>query len=345
MCAAPSAALAEETRSRTARSRRNFLCNSLALISLGLLAGCRDVLPLSAKMPRIGYLAGETADAAQPLTEATLQGLRDLGYVVGQNVTIDYRFTEGRPERATELVAELIALSPDVLLVFGTSQALAAKQATATIPIVIHAGDPVISGLVTSLSRPGGNVTGLSITPLGLYSKQLDLLKEAFPTIARPAYLSTVDPPSGLVKVMLDEAPSLGVHVKLVVARGPDDLPNAFAAAVAGQSDALIVPDDPWIFTYRAQPIAFAAQQRLPAIYGRREYVDDGGLMSYGQNILSSRRRVAVYVDKILRGANPADLPIEQPTTFDLALNLKTAQAAGLTVSQSVMSQVTDFIQ
>jgi putative ABC transport system substrate-binding protein len=325
-------------------NRRACLRNSLALVSLGLLAGCGDALPRATKVPRLGYLSGESAEAAQPLTEATLQGLRDLGYVVGQNVTIDYRFAEGRPERATEFAIELVELKPDVVLAFGTAQALAAMQATTTIPIVIHTGDPVMLGLVSSLSRPGGNVTGVSIAPVGLRAKELDLLKEAFPTVARVAYLSTSDPPSALAQVMLDQAPSLGVQVQVIVARGPDDLPSAFAAAVAGLSEALIVPDDPWIFTHRAQPIAFAAKQQLPAIYGRREYVEDGGLMSYGQNILSSHRRVAVYVDKILKGANPADLPVEQPTTFEFAVNVRTAQTLGISFPPQLAAQVTDWV-
>ncbi len=325
-------------------NRRACLRSSLALMSLGLLGGCGDALPRTTKVPRLGYLSGESAEAAQPLTEVTLQGLRDLGYIVGQNVTIDYRFTEGRPERASELAAELVALKPDVVLAFGADQARAAMQATTTIPIVIHTGDPVTGGIVSSLSRPGGNVTGVSINPPGLYAKELDLLKEAFPAVARVAFLSTSDPPPALVKLMLDQAPSLGVQVHLLVARGPDELPNAFAAAVAVQCDALFVPDVPWIFTYRAQPIAFAAQQRLPAIYGRREYVEDGGLMSYGQNILSSQRRVAVYVDKILKGANPAEIPVEQPTTFEFVVNVTTAQALGITFPSELAAQVTQWV-
>jgi putative ABC transport system substrate-binding protein len=325
-------------------NRRIFVRSSLTVVSLGLLAGCGDGLPRPVKVPRIGYLSGESATAEPQGREAVLQGLQDLGYVEGQNITIDYRFTGGRPERAPQLARELVALKPDALLAFAGTQVTAAMQATTSIPIIIHTGDPVTGGFVSSLSRPGRNVTGVSISGPEINSKKLDLLKQAVPSIARVAYLSTSDPPSPSARLMIDQAPRLGVQVQVLLARGPDDLPNAFASAVAGQPGALIVPDDPWIFTYRAQIIAFAAQQRLPAIYGRREYVEDGGLLSYGQNILASRRRLAVYVDKILRGANPAEVPVEQPTTFELAVNQTTVQGLGLTLPASFAAQVTQWV-
>jgi putative ABC transport system substrate-binding protein len=326
-------------------NRRIFLRSSLTAVSLGLLAGCGDTLLRLAKVPRIGYLSGESAAVQAPLREAVLQGLRDLGYVEGQNITVDYRFTDGRAERAPQLALDLVALQPDVLLAFAPAQVTAAMQATASIPIVIHTGDPVAGGIVSSLSRPGGNVTGVSITAPGIYSKRLDLLKEAFPSIMRVGLVSISDPPPPGQRLMIDQAPSLGVQVQVLLARGPDDLPNVFATAVAGQLDALIVQDDSWIFTYREPFIAFAAQQRLSAIYGRREYVEDGGLMSYGQNILASSRRLAVYIDKILRGAKPADLPIEQPTSFELAVNQTTVHALGLTIPPAFAAQITEWIQ
>jgi putative ABC transport system substrate-binding protein len=200
----------------TQLSRRAFVGGLAGLgVSLGLLAGCVDALTRSAKVPRLGFLYGSSAESAQPLMEATQQGLRDLGYAVGQNLTTDYRFSDGRPERASQLAAELVALNPDVLLAFGNTEALAAKQATLTIPIVVHAGNLVGTGLVSSLSRPDGNVTGISISPPGLYAKRLDLLKQPFPTVRRVGVFTT-DPSAPAFQGLVDEAPSLGVQVQLL---------------------------------------------------------------------------------------------------------------------------------
>jgi putative ABC transport system substrate-binding protein len=330
--------------------RRGFLRTGLALVNLGLLAGCGALFPRAQeprKVARLGWLSGASAEVANPNVDAFGQGLRALGYIEGQNIHVEYRFTEGRSERLPQLASELVELKPDVLVALGTPQAMAVRQATDTIPIVFQTGDPVQTGLVSSLSRPGGNMTGVSNSTFGLGDKRLDLLKEAFPWVSRVAYLWNPGSQAGVIgwKLLQDLAPTLGVRVQSLGVRGPDDLPNAFASAVAGQADALIVMDDPWIFTYRAQPIAFAAQYRLPAVYGQKPYVEDGGLMSYGSRLADSARRLAVYVDKILKGANPGEIPVEQPTTFDFVVNLKTAQALGATFPPQVAAQVTEWIQ
>jgi putative ABC transport system substrate-binding protein len=338
----------EQARRLAVRSRREFVRGGVALVGLGVLAGCgADLprLPAFGKVARIGYLSGQSAESERPLTDAFRQGLQEHGYVEDKNIAIDYRFTDGRPERLAGLTSELVQLKPDVIVAWGTAQTVAAKQATDAIPIVFHAADPVGRGVAGSLSSPGTNVTGVSISAPGLLGKRLDLLKEASPGIARVAFLGNAAGP-GLAEVqaLQEQAPRLGVQVQLVDIRGPDDLASAFAMTIAGLAEGLIVGDAPWLFTHHDQPIAFAAQYHLPAMYSRTEYVKLGGLMSYGQNILDSARRVAVYVDKILRGTNPGDIPIEQPTSFDFAVNLTAAQALGISFPPRVAAQVTEWI-
>ena len=304
----------------------------------------------AAKIARIGYLATNLA-AGPHLREAFLQGLRDLGYVEGRNVVIEYRDAEGKLERLPALAAELVALKVDVIVAASTLAALAAKQATRTLPIVFAAaGDPVASGLVTSLARPGGNVTGLSILAPELVGKCLELLKQAVPGVSRVAVLWQ---PGALgertEKDMLKEAEvaarALGVRLQFVEARGPADFDRAFSDMTRARAGALTVLASVMFFSERRRLVDLAAKNRLPAVYPLREFVDAGGLMSYGPNVADLFRRAATYVDKILKGAKPADLPVEQPTKFELVINLKTAKALGLTIPPSLLARADEVIE
>jgi putative ABC transport system substrate-binding protein len=323
---------------------------------LGTLAGGLLAAPLAAaaqqaaKIARIGWLAGNLAPSPQ-LPEAFRQGLRDLGYVEGRNVVIEYRDAEGKFERLPALAAELVALKVDVILAGGTPQALAAKQATRTLSIVF-AGvpDPVTSGLVTSLARPGGNVTGLSNLNTELVGKCLEQLKQAVPGVSRVAVLWE---PSGLgertEKDMLKEAEvaarALGVRLQFVEARGPADFDRAFSDMTRARADALTVVPSAMFFGERRRLVDLAAKNRLPTVFPYREGVDAGGLMAYGPNLPDLFRRTATYVDKILKGAKAGDLPVEQPTKFELVINLKTAKALGLTIPQSLLQRAHEVIQ
>ena len=328
--------------------RRTFM----AMLTGGLLAS-----PLAAeaqqavKIARIGFLTPNMAASPPHVREAFLQGLRDLGYVEGRNVVIEYRDAEGKSERFPALAAELVALKVDVIVAPGTPAALAAKQATRTLPIVFPiAGDPVTSGLVTSLARPGGNVTGLSILDPDLVGKCLEQLKQAVPGVSGVAVLWQ---PGGLGertdKDMLKGAEvaarALGVRLQFVEARGPADFDRAFSEMTRARAGALTVLPSTMFLHERRRLVDLAARNRLPAVYPWREAVDAGGLMAYGANIADLFRRAATYVDKILKGAKPADLPVEQPTKFELVINLKTAKALGLTIPQSVLGRADQVIE
>jgi putative ABC transport system substrate-binding protein len=332
--------------------RREFVTG----VALGLLAApLAAEAEQAAKIARIGYLAGSLARGPH-LPEAFRQGLRDLGYVEGRNVVIEYRDAEGKFERlpalAAALAAELVALKVDVIFVAGgTRVTLAAMQATKTIPIVFtNVGDPVESGLVTSLARPGGNVTGLSSLGPELVGKRLELLKQAVPGVDRVAVLFL---PGALGertdKDMLTGADvaarALGVRLQFVEARGPDEFARAFSDMSSARAGALtVLPSNRFLREHR-RLVDLAAENRLPAVYTSREFVDAGGLMSYGANSVDLHRRAATYVDKILKGAKPGDLPVEQPTKFELVINLKTAKALGLTIPQSVLAHADEVIQ
>jgi len=302
----------------------------------------------AAKVARIGWLA--TNLAVPPLPEAFRQGLRDLGYVEGRNVVIEYRYAEGKLERLPALAAELVALKVDVIVAPGTPAALAAMQATRTIPIVFTAVDAVTSGLVTSLARPGGNATGLSAFAPELVGKCLEQLKQAVPGVSRVAVLWQ---PGGLgertEKDMLKEAEvaarALGVRPQFVEARGSADIDRAFSDMTRARAGALTVLGTTMFLIERRRLVDLTAKNRLPAVYPWREFVDAGGLMSYGPNVADLFRRAATYVDKILKGAKPADLPVEQPTKFELVINLKTAKALGLTIPPSVLGRADELIQ
>ena len=328
-------------------NRRTFV----GTLALGLLAA-----PLAAeaqqpaKVARIGYLAPSLA--ANPQNhEAFRQGLRDLGYVEGGNVVLEYRDAEGKPERFPALAAELVALKVDVIVAPTTLAAVAAEQATRTIPIVFAtAGDPVTSGLVISLARPGGNVTGLSILAPELVGKRLELLTQAVPGVSRVAVLWH---PGGMGermdKDMAKEADAaaraLGVRLHFVEARGPADFERAFSDVTRGHAGALTVLGSTMFSDERRRLVDLAARNRLPAVYTSKEFVDAGGLMAYGPNVADLYRRAATYVDKILKGATPTDLPVEQPTKFVLVVNLKTAKALGLTIPPSLLLRADEVIR
>ncbi len=323
---------------------------------IAVLSGAAVAWPLggsaqqAAKIARIGYLTGNLA--ANPHTrEAFLQGLRDLGYIEDRNLEIEYRDVEGKYERLPALAAELVALKLDVILAAGTPQPLAAKQATRTIPIVFAgAADPVGSGLVTSLARPGGNVTGLSLLSPELVGKCLELLKQAVPGVSRVAVLWQ---PGGsgerTEKDMLKGAEvagrALGVRLQFVEARGPADFDRAFSDMTRARAGALTVLASNMILGERRRLAELAAKNRLAAVYPLREFVDAGGLMAYGPDLVDVFRRAATYVDKILKGAKPADLPVEQPTKFELVINLKTAKALGLTVPPTLLNRADEVIE
>jgi putative tryptophan/tyrosine transport system substrate-binding protein len=298
---------------------------------------------------RIGYLgpgAGSTLPAA---LDAFRQQLRQLGYVEGQNVALEYRWAADRDDQLPSLAADLVRLKVDVIVIEGHTPAIqAAKQATRTIPIVMGvSGDPVKTGLVESLARPGGNVTGLSLLTPDLAPKRLELLKEAVPTLARVAVLWNATNP---VKVLdwhetQAAASALGLQLHSLEVRGPPDFAGAFDAATRDRADALVVLPDGLINSHRKQIVDFATARRLPGMYPYREFVDAGGLMSYAPSYVDLFRRAAVYVDRILKGTKPADLPVEQPTKFELVLNMKTAQALGLALPPSILFQADEVIK
>ena len=325
-------------------------------VFVGALAGGIVAAPLAAeaqqagKVYRIGILANVPLTDSQGarLWGAFIQGLRELGYVEGKNITIEWRFSEGKYERLPELAADLARLKVDVIVAPATQNVAVAKQATGTIPIVMTgSGDPVGSGLVVSLARPGGNVTGLSVLAPEIVGKQLELLKEIVPKVSRVAVLW--NPTNTSHPLLLREAKvaarSLGVQLHILEARGPEEVESAFATMTRERAGALLVPTDGMFLLHRARIAELAAKHRLPAMYGLREFVDAGGLMVYGASLRDSFRRAATYVDKILKGAKPGDLPVEQPTKFELIINLKTAKALGLTIPQSLLLRADEVIQ
>jgi ABC-type uncharacterized transport system substrate-binding protein len=327
--------------------RRMFLAGTGAvLLTAPLAAEAQQV----GRLPRIGVLATRTAGDAR--LEGLLQGLRDLGYVEGRNLLIEYRDAEGKTERFPALAAELVSLKCDVIVTTGgTLAAQAAKQATTSLPIVFASvGDAVAEGLVTSLARPGGNVTGLTVAATELVSKSLEVIKQAVPGVNRVAMLFKPDAmPDSAKKDRLKAADvaarALGVRLQIVEARGAEDFDRAFSEMTRARADALAVPAINLFNLERRRLVNLAAQNRLPAVYPNRDFVDAGGLMSYGPNLADMARRAATYVDKILKGAKPGDLPVELPTTFELVINLKTAKALGLTIPPALLGRADEVIQ
>ncbi len=300
-----------------------------------------------AKVFRIGVLGATSASAYARQIEAFRQGLRDLGYVEGKNIILEYRWAEGRYDRLPELATELVRLKPDLLLTHGTPGILAAKQATTTIPIVMAvSGDAVATGLVASLAHPGGNLTGSSFFNPELAAKRLELLKEVVPGLTRVAVLMNPGNPVNAVSLQVMErtARSLGLELQRVTVGGPKEFDTAFSTIVKGRAGALSVFDDAMLIAQPRRVADLAARNRLPTI-GFSELAEAGGLMSYGVNFPDLWRRAATYVDKILKGAKPAGLPVEQPTRFELVINLKTAKALGLTIPPSIMVRADQVIQ
>ena len=298
------------------------------------------------KVPRIGYL--DTGSRSSAVVEAFQQGLRDLGYIEGQNITIEYRSTTGMAERLPNLAAELVQLKIDIIVVSGSPSTQAAKNATKRIPIVMTSvTDPVGIGLVASLAHPGGNVTGLSNVGSDLGGNQLELLKEAFPKVSRVAVLW--DSASRGNALWLGEmrvaAQALRITLQPLEVHDPNDFEPAFSAIEKEHASALSALRNAVTNNYRPRIVDFVAKSKLPAMYPDREFVEVGGLMSYGPNFADLFRRAATYVDKILKGAKPSDLPVEQPTKFELVINLKTAKQIGLTIPQSVLFRADKVIK
>jgi len=317
---------------------------SVILIALGFPAGAQQ----AKKVPRIGFLGGESSSFYAVRIDAFRQGLNELGYIEGKNIVIEYRYAGGKLDRLPALAKELVGAKPDVIVAATTPSVLAAKQATNTIPIVfVSIADPVASGLVASLARPGENITGLTVLVPELSGKRLELLKEAIPSVIRVAALwNPANPAQELVwKEIQAAAQELRLQLQSLEVRSANDFDIAFEAVLRERTQALIPSPEPLINTQLKRIVEFAAKNRLPAMYGGPEVVDAGGLMSYAPNYTDHYRRTATYVDKILKGTKPADLPVEQPTKFEFVINLKTAKQIGLTIPPNVLARADRVIR
>jgi putative tryptophan/tyrosine transport system substrate-binding protein len=315
----------------------------VVLLAIAVIAEAQQL----GRIPRIGILVAASASSYKARVEAFRQGLRELGYIEGKTILIEYRYSEGKRELLPDLATELVRLKIDVIVV--TAQVvLAAKKASPTIPIVFGAAaDPVGSGFVSSLARPSGNITGLSVMSPDLDGKRLELLKEAFPKVARVAFFWQSSDSRGTPALtnMEPAAKTLGLKLLSLEVRGLDDFESAFARAKREGAQALITTSGPLIATQRRLVLDFAAKNRLPAIYSNGEFVEAGGFMSYAPNYTDLWRRAAGYVDKILKGAKPADLPVEQPTKFELIINLNAAKQIGLTIPPNVLARADKVIK
>jgi putative ABC transport system substrate-binding protein len=308
-----------------------------------------DSQPAGKRVPRIGYLDGGSLAANSVRLEAFRQGLRELGYVEGRTIGIEWQVAEGKAERLPDLAAELVRLGVDVIVTGGAGATRPAKEATATIPIVMgQDSDPVGSGFVASLARPGGNVTGLSTLHPAISGKRLEILKEVLPRLSRVAYFGTstwVGNAQGL-KETEAAAGALGVKLQYIDVLEPKDFATAIRAATKGQAEAgLVLVWGALLGTHRQEIAERAVKSRLPTIFRDREHVEAGGLMTYGVNIPDLFRRAATYVDRILKGTRPADLPVEQPTKFELVINMRTAKALGLTIPPSLLARADQVIE
>src|SRR5262249_19502801 len=317
---------------------------ALALLAAPLAAGAQQ----TGKARRIGFLGAETASTNGHFLDAFRLGMREHGYVEGQDLTIEARWAEGRNVRFRDLIAELIRLKVDVLVPISTPAVLASKDLTRTIPIVFISGDPLGSGVVSSLARPGGNVTGLSITFGDDFAgKWLELLGEAVPRLSRVAILGNPTNPltAGYLKALDLAAQRLGTKIQFQGVADPNQFDGAFGAMATARAQGVIVLIDPLTVRYRGRIVELVAKARLPAIYGFREFADAGGLMAYGSSVPALCRRAATYVDKILKGAKPGELPVEQATKFEFVINMKTAKALGLTIPPSVLARADEVIE
>ncbi len=300
------------------------------------------------KIPRIGFLAATKPAAVAARVAAFRQGVREVGYVEGKNIVVDYRYAEGSGDRERELATELVRLKVEIIITSGPTVTRTAKEATITIPIVFaQDGDPVASGFVVSLARPGGNITGLSSVSPELSGKRLELLKEIVPKLSRVVVIgSSIEPNNEQILKELELAAAvLKVNVQYLDVRSPNDIDTAFQAAAKGRADGAVLLGSVVFNAHRMQIVELAVKNRLPATYTRPEYVEDGGLMTYGPSINDLFRRAATYVDKILKGAKPAELPVEQPKKFELVINLKAAKQIGVTIPQSLLYRADKVIK
>jgi putative ABC transport system substrate-binding protein len=319
---------------------------SLVTLILALLAA-----PLAAEAQQVGkvYRIGRLSGSSPPWTldKEMLQVLRDHGWVEGRNLVLDYRYAEGRFDRLPALASELLRARPDVIFATGDPVIKAAKDATSTVPIVMIGCDAVAAGLIVSLAGPGGNLTGITCISRDIAGKRIELLRETWPRLARLAVLYGPDDPGKVVEWKEAEAAGQAAGLKVGAApiRNSTELEATFASLSRERAEALIVPCDVFTFMHARQIASLAATHRLPAIYGCREFVTAGGLMSYGPNLAEMWRQAALYIDKVLTGTKPADLPVEQPTKFELVINLKTAKALGLTIPPSVLARADEVIQ
>jgi putative ABC transport system substrate-binding protein len=322
-----------------------------AIVLTFVLGGVEGAAQQPKKVPRIGYLSNTDPDRESTRLDVIRLALRERGYIEGQSIVIEYRYAEGKDNRFPELAADLVRLKVDIIVVSGNRATLAAKNTTNTIPIVMvgQGSDPVKAGLIESLARPGGNVTGLTNLARELVGKQLELFKDAVPKLARVAVLYDSAIPDTTREVKEDlpvPAHALGLTVRSWEVRSADDFDRVFAALNKERPDGLYAhASGPLMRPNTKRIVSFASKSRLPSMFTAREYVDAGGLMSYGADLADSYRRVAYYVDKILKGAKPADLPVEQPTKFELVINLKTAKQIGLTISPNVLARADKVIK
>jgi putative ABC transport system substrate-binding protein len=330
-------------------SRRQLLQGGVALAAMRLLPGREAAGQPTGKVSRIGFLAVGSREGRAFMIDGFRQGLRERGYVEGQNIVIEYRFSEDRNDRLPALAAELVAMKVQVILASGTPASFAARDATTTIPIVVGglAADPVETGLIASLVRPGGNITGMSLMSAPLGGKRLELLKRTVPGLTRVAvFWNPPNPAYGpILKALEAAAPALRLTLQRVEVQVPEDFESAFEAAVRQRAGALIAPGDPLVANRPRMVADLALKYRLPALMDNKEFVEAGGFLSLGLDLVESYRRAATHVDKILKGANPANLPMEQPTTLDVAVNLKTARALGLTIPPAVLLQANRVIE
>jgi putative tryptophan/tyrosine transport system substrate-binding protein len=325
-------------------SRRLAVALTLGMLVTALAAEAQSAGPVR----RIGRLSPLSASTDAPSITGLRDGLRELGWVEGRNIAFESRFADGRLDRLPQLAAELVRLNVDVIVAGSTPGVLAAKASTGTIPIVmVTTGDPVAGGIVPSLARPGGNITGVTTLGQELTAKRLELLKETMPGVSRIAVLT--NPPSPYTAMFMSEreaeARTLGLHLSVLEARSPSEIEKAFTTMVTERAGALMVLTDILFITHRRRIVELAAKAHLPATYPEREFVYAGGLMFYGVSLSDMYRRSATYVDRILKGAKPGDLPIEQPSKLELAVNLKTAKALGLAIPQSVLARADEIIR
>jgi putative ABC transport system substrate-binding protein len=319
---------------------------AVVLLVLGVTAEAQQ----AKKLPTIGYLSARDPALESTRAEAIRLALRELGYIEGQNIATEYRYTEGKADRAPELLAELVRLKVDIIVVGNPTNIRAAVNATKTIPIVMMGPgtDPVVAGLIESLARPGGNVTGLTLLSEELGGKRLELLKEAVPKLARVAVLHDPATPGTVFEVkeaLPVAARALGLTLRSWEVRAADAFEKVFAGLNKERPDGLYVPSGPLFRDNQKRIVGFALKSRLPSVYNNREAIEAGGLMSYGADLADSYRRVAYYVDRILKGAKPADLPVEQPTKFELVINLKTAKQIGVTIPPEVLARANRLVK